>query len=211
MHLFVVRVPALDGVYHLHPDETGAGRFRVALPPMEAGRHRLYADVVHTTGLPETPVGEIELPAIAGAQPGPDDGWANVPALNAAGARESPLTSGEPPPARKLGRLRPRVLDEDRQPKRVLGLYMGTLGHAAIVAHDGTVFAHLHPSGSVPMGALAVAGVDTHAMHAAGGDGELPSDVAFPYAFPKAGAYRLFVQVRRAGKIETGVFDVVVR
>jgi hypothetical protein len=33
-------------------------------------------------------------------------------------------------------------------------------------------------------------------------------EVSFPYGFPKAGQYRLFVQVKRAGRVETGVFDV---
>jgi hypothetical protein len=34
-----------------------------------------------------------------------------------------------------------------------------------------------------------------------------PAEVSFPYGFPKAGAYRIFVQVKRAGQIETGIFD----
>jgi hypothetical protein len=32
--------------------------------------------------------------------------------------------------------------------------------------------------------------------------------VTIPYAFPKAGAYRLFVQVRRGDRILTAAFDV---
>jgi hypothetical protein len=31
--------------------------------------------------------------------------------------------------------------------------------------------------------------------------------VGFPYGFPKAGNYRIFVQVKRAGRVEMGVFD----
>jgi hypothetical protein len=34
-----------------------------------------------------------------------------------------------------------------------------------------------------------------------------PADVTFPYGFPQSGEYRLFVQVKRAGQVETGVFD----
>jgi len=32
-------------------------------------------------------------------------------------------------------------------------------------------------------------------------------EVSFPYGFPAAGTYRLFAQVKRKGKVETGVFD----
>ena len=39
----------------------------------------------------------------------------------------------------------------------------------------------------------------------------LQGHVAIPYAFPKAGAYRLFVQIKRDGKVQTAAFDVDVR
>lgn len=90
---------------------------------------------------------------------------------------------------------------------------MGMAGHAAILATDMSVFAHIHPSGSIAMPALALANAGIgvadshagHAMHAA-----LPPDVAFPYGFPAPGAYRVFVQIKRAGIVETGAFDVTV-
>jgi hypothetical protein len=36
------------------------------------------------------------------------------------------------------------------------------------------------------------------------------AEVSFPYGFPKPGYYRLFVQMKRGGTIETGVFDTLV-
>jgi hypothetical protein len=32
-------------------------------------------------------------------------------------------------------------------------------------------------------------------------------EVSFPYGFPKAGLYRIFVQIKRSGRVQTGVFD----
>jgi len=42
------------------------------------------------------------------------------------------------------------------------------------------------------------------------GPGEAEGIVAFPYAFPRAGQYRLWLQVRMKGQIQTAVFDVTV-
>jgi hypothetical protein len=33
-------------------------------------------------------------------------------------------------------------------------------------------------------------------------------EIAFPYAFPSAGAYRVWVQLRSAGRVRTAAFDV---
>jgi hypothetical protein len=37
-----------------------------------------------------------------------------------------------------------------------------------------------------------------------------PNVVSFPFAFPAAGAYRVFVQVKVGGVVETAAFDVEV-
>jgi hypothetical protein len=47
-----------------------------------------------------------------------------------------------------------------------------------------------------------------HAAHAAAVADSAVSSVEFPYAFPRAGDYRLFFQVKRGGRILTGAFAV---
>ena len=112
--------------------------------------------------------------------------------------------------------LRFEVRTPDGHPA-ALEPYMGMLSHAVISRDDGKVFIHLHPMGSINMaaqqafakkameagGMTAIAGMD-HSAHAAA------SVVSFPYAFPQPGRYRIWVQVKRAGKVLTGVFDAEV-
>ena len=72
-----------------------------------------------------------------------------------------------------------------------------------------SVFAHVHPSGSVPMAMLGLTNPDPHAAHTMQ-SGALPAVVSFPYGFPSPGEYRIFVQAKRGGRIETGIFDAKV-
>jgi hypothetical protein len=76
---------------------------------------------------------------------------------------------------------------------------MGMAAHAVIVRDDGSVFMHLHPMGTTP-------GIGTMPTMAS----ELPGILTFPWAFPKAGHYRVWVQFRRAGTIRSAAFDVQV-
>jgi hypothetical protein len=46
-------------------------------------------------------------------------------------------------------------------------------------------------------------------MNMANADSGLPNAVSFPYGFPSAGRYRIFVQMKHGATVETGVFDAV--
>ena len=204
MHLFIVRVPAFDRLGHLHPMRQPDGSFAQELPSLPAGRYAVFADIVMPTGFPITGTAEIELPELTcPAIAGDDATWAQ-------GAPSSLVLE---PPTLRAGvaqRLRFHVVDHagtDR-PATDLEPYMGMAGHAAVMRTDRAVFAHLHPSGSVAMPALMLA----QAPHEMFPEGlALPPEISFPYAFPQPGDYRIFVQIKRAGRIETGAFEIVVQ
>jgi hypothetical protein len=119
------------------------------------------------------------------------------------------------------------LVDATGKPAQDAALYMGMLGHAAFVKDDGSVFAHVHPSGTASMAALMMAarqnqssGSKTEAMAGMPGmamEGEsatraaLPNEVGFPYGFPTPGAYRIFVQMKHGTTIETAAFDACAR
>ena len=91
--------------------------------------------------------------------------------------------------------------------------YMGMRGHAVVRRADGEVFTHLHPVGTISMAAQELfARRDRPASPTpASVSRESAREVIFPYAFPRPGDYRLWVQVRVAARVLTGVFDVRVQ
>jgi hypothetical protein len=248
MHLFLVRAPDMDRLYHLHPqqDSTDPASFVDALPDIAAGHYRVFADIVRSSGFPDTMVKEIDIPQTSGRPLAGDDSEVMAAPLTdrSAGQLVAPLTGGahmiwerDPGPMRssRLLWFRFRVDDATGKPVTDLEPYMGMAGHAEFIASDFSVFAHVHPEGSVSMAALALAGaswgsgpvqdsaqtpaapgMNMSAMAMPGMPGETApgssttaasAEVSFPYGFPKAGLYRIFIQVKRKGKVETGVFD----
>jgi hypothetical protein len=203
MHLFLVEWPAMDRVFHMHPDQTAPGYFATSLPTVPRGTYRIYGDIVHESGFAETAVGEVTLPDVAGKPVSGDD--AAGPSLPSAGFdmvwvhdRTKPII------ATRLNLFSFEIVGPDGRPVNDLEPYMGMGGHAEFIKEDGSVFAHVHPTGSVPMASVAVASqAAMMAMH----ETNPGPVVSFPYGVPTAGKYRVFVQMKRAGKVETGEFE----
>ncbi|MBW3570035.1 MAG: hypothetical protein KY467_02905 [Gemmatimonadetes bacterium] len=235
MHMFLIREPAMDAFAHVHPVRADGRNFGLALPAeLPAGTYRLYADVVHESGFPQTLVDTVVIPAAPARSPGAvdgDDSWrvGGGEAGTAARLEDGSTMTWERDAQLAAGRettLRFRVADPAGAPA-ALQPYMGMLSHAAVARDDGSVFVHLHPAGSVSAtaqqlfaqrergdttraadGSLVVRAPQDHAMHAAGAQ---PGVVSFPYEFPKPGRYRIWVQVKRDGRVLTGAFDADVR
>jgi hypothetical protein len=267
MHFFLIRLPNMDRFYHLHPVPAAADTFTLQLPAVPAGHYQVFADIVRESGFPDTMVAQIDLPDIPGvplvgdnsaAIAEPFSGASAAADRNAIGASApvSLLPDGyrmvwerdSAPIANRFVLLRFQLQDASGKPATGVEPYMGMAGHAEIVRSDQSVFAHIHPEGSISMAALelaekssgitdsnspaasnqqpakpGMAGMDGMIMAGAqaGKQMQMPGmdmnsdsaspDVSFPYGFPKPGEYRLFIQMRRAGHVETGVFDVHVQ
>ncbi len=247
MHLFLIREPDLDAFAHLHPRKQDWRTFDTPLPPLPAGQYRVYADVTYETGLTETLATAFALNtamSTKSASPDPDDAWVVTPPSSAgSNKRLSSLRSSftlEWLPVEGLVENREMTLqflvrDSSGAPVPVEP-YMGMSGHLILCRDDGTVFTHLHPSGSFSMASqqlfelradgkaprkvAPVTGdpicqlpsmADSQSAWLARNPGDGAQTISFPYAFPKAGKYRLWVQVKLRGEVRTGVFDADVQ
>jgi hypothetical protein len=240
MHLYAIREPEMDAVFHLHPAPAGEEDLDIALPSMPPGTYKLFGDIVYRSGFPETEVATLTIPAGLPAVPlSPEDASAAPP----------PLSQGFLGPTYKLPdgytmvfdrpsnltantayALRFRLLDTAGKPASDMQLYLGMPGHAAFVKSDFSTFAHTHPDGSAAMPAVMLANASTVAsepsatsnvpdmsgmtmsgmvMSAAPSE-PISSTVEFPYGFPSPGRYRIFIQMKHANTVETGVFDAEV-
>ena len=231
MHMFLVGDEALGAFAHLHPVSADSISFAVPFPPLPPGTYRIYADIVHESGFSQTLVDTVT--AVTGVEtaslgaPGrdPDDSWAALPAPGRASGERFALPSGRTlvweagrqPRLDAETRLAFRVTEPDGRPA-ALEPYMGMLSHAAVTRDDGSVFIHMHPAGSIN---LAAQDRFQRAEDGAGPDaprGDMPGMsvttmtdvVSFPFVFTAPGAYRIFVQVKIDGAVETAVFDVEV-
>jgi hypothetical protein len=248
MHLFLIRIPQMDRFYHLHPQLSGGlqqkntNTFSIDLPQMSAGHYQVFADIVRESGFPDTMVAEIDLPDISGVPLTGDNSEVAthpIPSDTSLSSSNTDVTEkGDidtlsygyrmvwergpiPLSANHFLWLRFRLEDPQGKPAADVEPYMGMAGHAEIVRSDRSVFAHIHPDGSIAMAALELAqqnsgpSANVNGMPAMTMEMQMPAnsispEVSFPYGFPKPGEYRMFVQIKRAGHIETGVFDTQV-
>ena len=222
MHMFLVREPALDAFAHVHPlARTPQGMdFDVPLPPLPAGRYRVYSDIVHESGYAQTLVNTVDIqsPATSADVADGDDSWmtGNAVPESATSAFAFDATTrlvwdrGPAPFSKGAERELKFSVRDTSSVALPVEPYMGMAAHIAVASVDGSVFAHLHPSGSVSMAALQrmsanpASGHEGHAM-------PLDSAVSIPYAFPKAGPYRMWIQVKRGGRVHTAAFDLTVQ
>lgn len=234
-HMFIARVDSPFVFAHLHPDMPTSDAWTTPLPPLIAGRYRVFNDIVHESGFEQTLVDSFTLATpLSGlgiAALSADEAWSND-VRHSAGqflavsghdgnffvhwAGRKQVVANEP------GVLRFVISDDNGKPV-VVQPYLGMQGHAVVMRDDGKVFVHLHPSGTSSMASpLAFAmrdrgdttsdgrlRLDTAPMTGMATSAPL-HEISFPYAFPSAGRYRVWVQIRSDGKVHTSPFDVTV-
>jgi hypothetical protein len=116
-------------------------------------------------------VSEIDLPDVTGKPFSGDDSGVDAPVFAAAvSSNTSPLNDGdrmvwdqaaEVLKAGQLSWFRFHIEDSQHKTATDLEPYMGMAGHAEFVKSDLSVFAHIHPAGSVSMASLMIAQEDS--------------------------------------------------
>jgi hypothetical protein len=226
MHLFLVAEPNMSAFAHLHPVQVRENVFEVKLPALPPGGFSVYADVNHESGLTQTLVAKATIPPRSGEKTAlePDEAVWSAQETGQIGSEQervvilrSGATLRATAPLRfhaggeSILRFEPRGPDGQPLP---LEPYLGMWSHAVVRSADGTVFTHLHPSGTISM-----ASQELFARRERGEDLRKPLDVlcgrvdrefAFPYSFPGPGKYRIWVQLKSGGEILTAAYDIEV-
>lgn len=235
MHLFLVGMPAMRAFAHVHPSRTDSLVFEAPLGELPAGEYRYYADIVHESGFAQTMTGTVQLPPprVASRFVDPDDALLVADAVDRVASLGSGATltweRSDPLAVRRETVLRFHARDSSGAPL-ALEPYMGMPAHAMVAREDGEVFVHLHGMGTVSAAAIAMlreserpATPDAALAPAPRGQSNAVPDAAdhsahlaavparstaleFPFAFPQAGQYRIWVQVRARGTVRTAVF-----
>ncbi|MCF0043153.1 hypothetical protein [Dyadobacter fanqingshengii] len=283
MHTFLVRTPGLDAFAHIHPERKDSTTFEAFLPKLPAGKYLVYSDIVQRSGFAETIVDTIDIPEQRDAKAllvtAEEDTYVVTDPINAPGnvpLDENVVICGKPGTKTvfKDGSyavwegMSNKPLDAGKPYQLTFEFfnpdgsacypepYLGMTGHVAVVRTDGSVYIHLHPTGTFAMAAEQtfkdrMADTATTAKAPAPAmfrdsidrylaklkampmeerevflmtemgmydikDGAMTgmdhgNRISFPYSFPKAGRYRIFLQLKRNAKVLTGAYDVTVK
>jgi hypothetical protein len=183
MHVIVARRD-LTGFQHLHPAIDAGGTWTVPVRIEDPGSYRVFADFSHG-GEPTTLASDLRVDGAADLRALPDP----EPAATSGGGSAVRLDAAGSHPGTEAT-LRFAVSKAGRPVE--LEPYLGAGGHLVALREGDLAFLHVHPTG--------------HGHDRA----ELGSRVSFAATFPTAGRYRLFLQFKVDGRVQTVAFTYAV-
>lgn len=179
MHLFVISND-LQSFAHLHPEPRG-GEFALEHTFEAGGDYTLFVDYARPGG-GDAPVERHALRVEGPARP--EGVLTETPATQHSGGLAFTLHGGDTVHAGAGAHLHVAVADAATgRPVEDLEPYLGAMAHFVVLSADGKDFLHVHPLDTKPG-----QGVAAHAV------------------FPRAGLYKLWVQVQRQGRVVTVPF-----
>ena len=187
MHVIVARRD-LGGFQHLHPQQAADGSWTLALKLDDAGSYRLFADFSHD-GEQTTLATDLRVDGAADLRPLP----APAPTAVSDGGYGVRLDAGRVRPGEEAD-LRFTV-SRDGRPVATEP-YLGAGGHLVALREGDLAFLHVHP---------------TDGGHAEAEGERDAAGIGFAATFPTEGRYRLFLQFKHEGAVQTVAFTQEVR
>ncbi|PXX71424.1 hypothetical protein DFR70_101847 [Nocardia tenerifensis] len=183
LHLIVVR-RELTGFWHVHPELTEDGTWRVKLALPEAGAYRAFTDIApRALGQTITLGADFAIPGDYAPQPTPQPArTATVDGYEVTLGGE--LVAGE-------GRLLTLTVRKDGEPITDLQPYLAAYGHLVILRAGDLAYVHVHPNGEPGDGVTAPG-----------------PDVTFHTVVPGPGTYRLFLDFKHGDVVRTAAFTL---
>ena len=187
MHLIVARRD-LTGFQHLHPKQDADGSWSVPLRLTEAGSYRLFADFSRGDEA-STLATDLRVDGAADLRPLPAPASSSV----SDGGYDVRLDAGRARPGQEANLRFTVTLDGETVHTEP---YLGAGGHLVALRESDLAFLHVHPTDD---------GHDDEETD------EHDDSIGFAATFPTEGRYRLFLQFKHDGRVQTVAFTQEVK
>ena len=231
MHMYMIS-DDFKHLAHLHPTRAeDRNSFFVRMPPFGEGAYSLYMDITHETGFSHTMTNKINYnknnisidTSITTSLIDPDDSWTqDLDAIKITWVDIQSFYEAEKDIPMRF------TIKKNGKPSPIQN-YMGMGAHAALIKNDGSIFAHLHPTGTINMASKHIyeRGIKKEQMidnrsieldlinpqhdHFSNQNYSHNGEVGFPpLRLIEAGDYTVWVQIKTENKIITQKFNFTI-
>ena len=213
MHLLVVSKDLAE-FYHIHPEQSADGSYRVSHNFPNGGEYRLYADFTPKDAVQVVEQVDVKVAGTERAKIAltPDTKFEKtVDGLKIVMKPSAEIKAGQ-----EL-MLDFQAFDaKTNKPATDLQNYLGELAHFVLISEDLKDFVHAHPMSKgehKESGKTDDHNADGHKHSTIEGETNKPSasEVSAHTAFPRSGLYKIWAQFQRGGKVITVPFVVSVK